>query len=117
MKKTFVILLLLISSFAFSIDKAAAERALAAEQAFAEKYQKQLAANEKTIKDMTNDAKKKDYQKKLTELRQKKYVLEYNMKKPRITVKEMETLVPQLDSVVEEYTNLLREYETFLNSL
>jgi ABC-type transporter MlaC component len=116
MKKIFVILLLLISSFAFSLNKAAVKRALEKEQGFAAKYQKQLTDNEKTIKDMSNDAKIKDYKKRLTELRQKKYVLEYTIKRTR-RAKEMETLVPQLDAVVEEHTNLLHEYETFITTL
>jgi predicted nucleic acid-binding Zn-ribbon protein len=112
MKKVFVILLLLISSFAFSIDKAAARRALENEQAAAAKYQRQLAANQKTIDDMTNDAKKKAYQKRLTELRQRKYVLEYNINKTRMA-KEKEKLLPQLEAVLGEHDNLLREFEAF----
>jgi hypothetical protein len=117
MKKIFIILMLLITSLASGFDQAAAKRELEKEQAAAAKYQQQLTANEKTIEDMINDAKKKDYQKRLAELRRKKYVLEYNIKKPRITTKEMEALLPQLDAVVDEYTNLLHEYETFVNSL
>jgi predicted nucleic acid-binding Zn-ribbon protein len=117
MKKIFVLLMLLISSFAFSLDKAAANRALEKEQAFAAKYQKRLADNEKIIKDMYNDAKKKDYQKRLSQLRSRKYVLEYTLKNTPVTIKEREKLVPELDAVVEEHAALLHEYETFVTNL
>jgi hypothetical protein len=39
MKKIFVILMVLITSFTFSFDKEAGKRALEKEQAFAAKYQ------------------------------------------------------------------------------
>jgi hypothetical protein len=116
MKKIFVMLMVLLTSFAFSLDEAAARRALEEEQAFAAKYQEHLAANTKIIENMIADAKKKDYQKRLAQLRQRKYVLEYTIKKTRIT-KDMEKLLPQLDAVTEEYANLLHEYETFVTSL
>jgi hypothetical protein len=129
MKKIFVILMVLLTSFVFGLDtqpgptgegsplnKAAVKRELEKEQAFSAKYQKQLAANEKIIKDMSNDAKKKDYQKRLTELRQRKYVLEYNIKKTRVT-NEQEKLLLQLEAVIEEYAHLLYEFETFVNGL
>jgi ABC-type transporter MlaC component len=117
MKKTFVILMLLITSFAFSLDKTAARRALEEEQAVAAKYQEQVTANRKTIEDMSNDAKKRDYQKRLFKLRNRKYVLEYNLKKPRIAKGQQEKLLAELNAVAEEYDNLLQEFETFVNSL
>jgi hypothetical protein len=117
MKRIFEILMLLIASFAFSLDKDAAKRALEEEQAVAARYQEQLAGNRKTIENMSNDAKKRDYQKRLFQLRNRKYVLEYNLKKTRITKEQQEKLLLQLDAVVEEYDNLLREFETFVNNL
>jgi hypothetical protein len=116
MKKIFVILLLVITSFAFSFDGVAAKRALEEEQAVAAKYQEQLAANKKIIENMSNDAKKKEYQERLSKLRYRKYVLEFNIKRTRIT-QEKEKLLPQLDAVTEEYSSLLHEFETFVDSL
>jgi hypothetical protein len=116
MKKVFAILMLLITSSAFSLDKATAQQALETEQAAAAKYQEQFAANKKIIEDMSNDAKKKDYQERLAKLRYRKYVLEFNIKKTRIP-EEKEKLLPQLDAVAEEYSNLLHEFEIFVNSL
>jgi hypothetical protein len=116
MKKIFVILMVLITSFTFSLDKDVARRVLEKEQAVAAKYQARLAANAETIKKMTNDAKKKDYQKRLAELRQRKYVLQYTINKTHI-IGEKEKLLPQLDAAVDAYTKLLQEFELFVNSL
>jgi hypothetical protein len=129
MKNSFIILMLLMTSFVFSLDnqpspkgegspldRTAVQRALEEEQAAAIKYQEQLAANKKIIENMHNDAKKKDYQERLAKLRYRKSVLEFNIKKTRITV-EKEKLLPELDAVAEEYSTLLHEFETFVNSL
>jgi hypothetical protein len=116
MKRIFVTLMLLITSFTFSIDKEMAKRALEKEQAFAAKYQARLVANDETIKKMTNDAKKKDYQRRLAALRQRRYVLQYTINKTRIRG-EKEKMLPQLEAVVDEYTKTLQEFELFVNSL
>jgi sensor histidine kinase regulating citrate/malate metabolism len=116
MKKIFVILMVLITSFTFGIDRETAKRALEKEQAFAAKYQARLVANDETIKKMINDAKKKDYQRRLAELRQRKYVLQYTLNKTSI-MEEKEKLLPQFTAVVDEHTKLLQEFEIFVNSL
>ena len=121
MKTIFVILLLLVTAFSFSldaqpIDKAAAQRMLQREQTAATKYQEQSIANKKIIEDMVNDAKKKDYQERLSKLRYKKTVLEFNIKKKH-TTEEKEKLLTELDAVTEEYSNLQHEFEAFVNSL
>jgi hypothetical protein len=117
MKQLPVILMLLITSLAFTLDKDAARRVLEEEQAVAAKYQDQLNANRKTIENMSSDAKKKDYQKRLFKLRNRKYVLEYNLKKRRITKEQQEKMLLELTAVVEEYDTLQQEYEAFVNSL
>jgi predicted nucleic acid-binding Zn-ribbon protein len=116
MKRIFVLLMLVITPFVFSLDKAAAIRALEKEQALAEKYQKRLTANEEIIKKLSNDEKMKDYKKRLAQLRSRKYVLEYTIKNTRIA-KERERLVPEFDAAAGEYADLLHEYETFVAGL
>jgi sensor histidine kinase regulating citrate/malate metabolism len=116
MKKIFVILMAVTASFAFGIDKEAAKRELKKEQDFAARYQARLVANNDTIEKMINGAKRKDYQRRLTALRQKKYVLQYNLNRAR-KVSEKEKLISELDAVADEHAKLLQEYELFINGL
>jgi hypothetical protein len=108
--------MLVLTSFAFSLDKAAAQQVLEQEQAVAAKYQTQKAINKKIIDDMTNEVKNEDYKKRLSQLRYRKYILEFDIKRTH-TIEETEKLMSQLDSVIAEYTTLLREYEIFVATL
>jgi hypothetical protein len=117
MKKLLVVMMLLISSLAFGLDKETAKRALDKEEAIATKYQEQLVHNQDTIEDMDNDAKFAQFKNRLTYLRQQIYVRQYAFNKPNATSDERTSLHDEIATLTNQHAQVLHDFEAFVNGL
>jgi hypothetical protein len=117
MKKLLVMMLLLLSSLAFGLDKDVAKRALDREEEIAVQYQDQLVQNQDTIVDMDNTAKFIQFRNRLTYLRQQIYVRQYAFNKPTATVEEREALHGEITGLTDQHAQILHDFELFVNGL
>ncbi|GHT59132.1 hypothetical protein FACS1894109_14490 [Spirochaetia bacterium] len=117
MKKVLLAAMLLTASLAFGLDKEVAKRALDKEQAVAVKYQEQVVSNQGTIQGMNDEAKLRDFSRKLTNLRQQIYVRQYEFDKKTTPVDKKSELASDIKTFTDQHTQLLHDFEIFVNGL
>jgi hypothetical protein len=117
MRNVLFVVMLLVTSLAFGLDKEVAKRALDKEQAVAVKYQDQVVTNQNTIQSMNDEAKLRDFSRRLTYLRQQIYIRQYEFDKKFTTVEKRSELSGEIKTFTEQHTQLLHEFELFVNGL
>ncbi|GHV74776.1 hypothetical protein AGMMS49940_20780 [Spirochaetia bacterium] len=117
MKRVLLGVMLLITSLAFALDKEVAKRALDKEQAVAVRYQEQVVSNQGTIQDMNDEAKLRDFSRRLTYLRQQIYIRQYEFDKRTTTVDKRTELASDIKTFTDQHSQLLHEFQTFVNGL
>ncbi|GHT96149.1 hypothetical protein FACS1894141_5980 [Spirochaetia bacterium] len=117
MKKVLVAVMVLITSLAFGLDKEVAKRALDKEQAVAVQYQEQVVANQGTIQSMNDEAKLRDFSRRLTYLRQQIYIRQYEFDKKFATEEKRTELASDIKTFTDQHAQLLHEFELFVNGL
>jgi hypothetical protein len=117
MRKALLAVMVLVTSLAFGLDKDVAKRVLDKEQAIAVKYQEQMVTNQGTIQNMNDEAKLKDFDRRLTNLRQQIYVRQYEFDRRFTTVERRTELVAEIKTLTDQHSQLLREFESFVNGL
>jgi hypothetical protein len=117
MNKVFLGVMLLAASLAFGLDKEVAKRALDREQAVAVKYQEQVVANQGTIQDMNDEAKMRDFSRRLTYLRQQIYIRQYEFDKKTTTVEKRSELASDIKTFTDQHSQILHDFQTFVNGL
>ncbi|GHU60678.1 hypothetical protein FACS189445_0680 [Spirochaetia bacterium] len=117
MRRLIVAMLVLLTSLAFGLDKEVAKRALDREQAVAVKYQEQVVANQDTIQDMNDEAKMKDFSRRLTYLRQQVYIRQYEFDKKTATIEKRSELAGDIKTFTDQHSQLLHDFQTFVNGL
>jgi hypothetical protein len=117
MKKVLLAAMLLVTSLAFGLEKEVAKRALDREQAVAVKYQEQIVANQDTIQDMNDEAKLRDFTRRLNQLRQQIYVRQYEFDKKTTTVEKRSELSGEIQTFAEQHSQILHDFELFVNGL
>jgi hypothetical protein len=117
MKKVLLGVMLLVASLAFGLDKEVAKRALDKEQAVAVKYQEQAVSNQTTIQDMNDEAKMRDFSRRLTNLRQQIYIRQYEFDKQLTTVEKRSELAGDIKTFTDQHSQLLHEFQSFVNGL
>ena len=117
MNKVLLGVMLLVTSLAFGLDKEVAKRALDKEQAVAVKYQEQIVANQGTIQDMNDEAKLRDFSRRLTYLRQQIYIRQYEFDKKTTTVEKRSELASDIKTFTDQHSQILHDFQTFVNGL
>jgi hypothetical protein len=117
MKKILVVMMVLITSLAFGLDKNTAKRTLNKEETLATKYQEQLVHNQDTIVEMDNDAKFAQFKNRLTYLRQQIYVKQYTFNKSNATSAERTSLHDEITTLTNQHAQVLHDFEAFVNGL
>jgi hypothetical protein len=116
-KKLLFVAMLGITALAFGLDKEVAKRSLDREQAVAVKYQEQVVTNQGTIQNMNDEAKMKDFTRRLTYLRQQIYIRQFEFDKKLTTVEKRSTLAEEIKAYADQHSKLLHEFESFVNGL
>jgi hypothetical protein len=117
MNKVLLGVMLLVTSLAFGLDKEVAKRALDKEQAVAVKYQEQVVANQGTIQDMNDEAKLRDFSRRLTYLRQQIYIRQFEFDKKTTTVEKRSELASDIKTFTDQHSQILHDFQTFVNGL
>jgi Cu2+-containing amine oxidase len=117
MRKVLLVVMLAAASLAFGLDKDVAKRALDREQAVAVRYQEQVVANQNTVQAMSDDAKMRDYTRRLTYLRQQIYIRQYEFDKRFTTLEKRSELAGEIKTFTDQHAQLLHEFEMFVNGL
>jgi hypothetical protein len=117
MKKMLLGVMLLAASLAFGLDKEVAKRALDKEQSVAVKYQEQAVANKGTIQDMNDEAKMRDFSRRLTYLRQQIYIRQFEFDKKTSTVAKRSELSDEIKTFTDQHSEVLHDFQTFVNGL
>jgi hypothetical protein len=117
MRKVLLVVMVLIASLTFGLDKDVAKRVLDKEQTVAVRYQDQVVANQGTIQSMNDDAKMRDFSRRLTYLRQQIYIRQYEFDKKFTTVEKRSELSGEIKTFTDQHAQLLHEFEVFVNGL
>jgi hypothetical protein len=117
MKKVLLAAMLLAASLAFGLDKEVAKRALDKEQTVAVKYQEQVVSNQGTIQSMNDEAKLRDFSRRLTYVRQQIYIRQFEFDKKSTTVDKRTELAGDIKTFTDQHGQLLHDFEVFVNGL